>query len=783
MAVARITRIRRIGDYRAFHSWGDSGASPFVRVNLIYGTNGSGKSTLANLLQDCCGQEVPVGLGLQLDVEENGKSSVVTESTPEFWNRVLVFNRSYVENNLRFDDEGGPSPDSLLTLGKVNVANEEELARKRERREKAREELREARSERTGADTQAQKRLSAVAKTIAEELQPSRLQRFRGTNVYTKAEVRARLEGDRAVLAKASEDVPADIARATAAAMPEFNLDARATLPEDDAVRGSREMLGAEIVVQVLEELRGDGDRAAWVQDGIALHEGLDRCLFCGERLSAARRHALTAHFDDALRSLQKRIDGEIVRIESAVVESKAYLDRFPVPRDVYSDLADGLAAARLAYETEHRAYAATVGRLVVLLRKKRGNPFQSPELGTDLHLDAPECGAIEQIVATHKSRVQAHATEVAEAATRVELARLAEFADEYDAAAKTLDQKVKLVADREDELRVLDSRIATLENVSADPVPKADELTENVTRLLGRAELAFRTAEDGLHYLIERDRKPATHLSEGERTAIALLHFLTSVREDVMTGDEPILVIDDPVSSLDHEILFGASAFIWAGLVPAQHVGQFFLLTHNFELFRQWIVQLERVKKAEVPGGFTIHELRMRYLLESDGVVRRVPRLEPWNSKLSNKLRSQYHFWFSRVAQTLVAATPDLGLAERMELLALAPNAARRMMEGFLSFRFPEHIGNFHGGMGAALEKVNDEALRNRVERYLHAYSHNDEGDISAMLDPSEATTVFRALFELMKAVDANHLSGMCAALALDENQLLTAVASPVTP
>ncbi|QQD77190.1 AAA family ATPase [Curtobacterium sp. YC1] len=59
-------------------------------------------------------------------------------------------------------------------------------------------------------------------------------------------------------------------------------------------------------------------------------------------------------------------------------------------------------------------------------------------------------------------------------------------------------------------------------------------------TGLLGRSELAFTPSDDGKHYKIERSGLPATNLSEGERTAIALLHFLASIREGVFRATRP---------------------------------------------------------------------------------------------------------------------------------------------------------------------------------------------------------------------------------------------------
>lgn len=73
------------------------------------------------------------------------------------------------------------------------------------------------------------------------------------------------------------------------------------------------------------------------------------------------------------------------------------------------------------------------------------------------------------------------------------------------------------------------------------------------------------------------------------------------------------------------------------------------------------------------------------------------------------------------------------------------------------------------------ALGRVSDQSIRTHVERYVHAYSHNEEGDISASVDPSEAVTVLRSLFQMMKVVDGEHFEAMCRALKLDAAVLLT--------
>ena len=118
-----IKRFSRIGDFRAFQNWsGDGHPVEFQRVNLIYGTNGGGKSTLVCLMRECAEADIATPVAnLKLDIASGTVRSSVDETDSTFWPRVKVFNADYVHDNLGFDDDDGPSPDSLLTLGKPNV--------------------------------------------------------------------------------------------------------------------------------------------------------------------------------------------------------------------------------------------------------------------------------------------------------------------------------------------------------------------------------------------------------------------------------------------------------------------------------------------------------------------------------------------------------------------------------------------------------------------------------------------------------------------------------------
>ncbi|GAB3584521.1 AAA family ATPase [Leifsonia lichenia] len=776
MARALITRVRKIGNYRVFQAWNDENRpNEFARVNLIYGTNGSGKSTLANLFRACAtASPEATRSNIELGVSVDGVETSITQSSEGFWARVKVFNAEYVQENLRFDDAHGPRSDSLLTLGKTNVDAERELEDAELRRTEIEPLAAEARALAKSTDTELQQRMTEIAGRIVDDLRSSPVATYRGTNVYTRRNVRSLLAGDRTVFDSASTDIAADIKTANSDAPASYTSLARTLLPGPDALLdASVELLNTDVTSRPLAELAADASRAMWVQEGLALHVHEQHCLFCGNGISASRRADLAAHFDRSVTDLQSRIDAQLNVLKGCHAEASKMAESIPRDGDLYPDLAGMLRAARSNARAQIDRFQKTISELSEALTAKRSNPFRSTSYVASA-IEIPTLDEVAGVVAAHEKRRSEHTAQATVAARRVELARVKSLADEYDRRAASLQEVTERANELEAELKDIRGRIIALSNVDADPVPQAAELTTSVSRLLGRSDLAFAPSEDGKQYRIERAGSPATHLSEGERTAIALLHFLASIREGVIAGDEPIVVIDDPVSSMDDGILFGISSFLWSSLVENTYASQVLLLTHNFELFRQWVIQLEGAGK-HVIGGYTIHEIRMRHRSRGSEKPRRLPQFDPWtaNTRQSSRLRSLYHFLFARVATSVIEATPEISLAERMDLLALAPNAARKMIEAFLSFRFPQHIGRFHIGMKAAISELEDPAIRTHVERYLHAYSHNEEGNVSAMLDPSEATVVLRSLFLMIRANDPRHLSAMCEALGIDEAAL----------
>ena len=278
-----------------------------------------------------------------------------------------------------------------------------------------------------------------------------------------------------------------------------------------------------------------------------------------------------------------------------------------------------------------------------------------------------------------------------------------------------------------------------------------AEELTEDVAAYLGRDELRFEVEQNG--YRITRGGHPATHLSDGERTAIAFLYFLKSLNATDFDLETGIVVIDDPVSSLDANSLFSAFGYLKQRTANA---GQLFVLTHNFTFFRQvrnWYYNLPGQKKKDMdqrPARF--------YMLATEfvGGVRtaKLDVLDPF----LHQYESEYYYLFKRVHEEAhKAVAPDL------EAYYAMPNIARRLLEAFLAFRIPDKPGELY----QKLECVDyDVAKKTRILRFLHTYSHFDQvaepdHDPSAL---SETPAILQEVLALVGHCDPGHYNAMTA-------------------
>lgn len=748
MKLTRITKVR----HRVFRdfTWA-SDLHAFGQFNLIYGWNGCGKTTLSSLLS-LVEKKTALTEG-ELELEFDGATKVTgAELASKLVPQVRVFNRDFINTTL--SSTGGIAP--IYFLGEDSVEKQKELDELKNDLVSANTEVTAAMSEKSAAESKLDDFCKDKAKVIKELLTTANSQTY---NNYDKRDFKRTAQaltapGARASLLSDEQKAPlrsqknaqpkADVAKLVAPA-----VDLAVLTLEVDA------LVGCSVVAQTLEELKAHAKLASWVQTGLSLHSGehlSDTCRFCRQPLEATRRAALEAHFNDAFANFQGDLDALLTEIQ----KKRGSLGSLELPdaSRFYDALNSEVIAARGSVTQALTATGSMLDALIDRLEAKRANPFAPAPAAKMSDQPPPPIGsavaALNALVERHNQTSARFKASVDDACKKLEASYIAEAHPEFLQLANAVNDSSTALENLKGKPAHIKQQIHALESQILEHQRPADELTKELREYLGRDELRFEVSGTG--YALTRNGQQVSHLSEGERTAIAFLYFLKSLQDKTFELAKGIVVIDDPVSSLDANALFSAFGYMKE---RTKQCGQLFILTHSFPFFRlvkNWFHHLPKQNSPHLERRlgrfFLLHSLR-----HIDGS--RTSRLGPLDPLLQEH-ESEYQYLFKRVYEE--AHRNDVG---KLELHYGLPNVARRLVEAFLAFRFPEMSGD----LGPRLDRVAfDNAKKIRILRLLNTYSHagaitEPEHDLSLL---AETQPVLLDLLELMKAVDKDHYEGL---------------------
>lgn len=744
MSITRISRLRDCGIFRDF-TWPEE-LPDFGRYNLIYGWNGTGKTTLSRILRCLEKRTAPAG---EVKVVLDGRD-LRGNDFPNVQVPVRVFNREFIAENV-FPVAGGVMP-PIFVLGAESVEKQKDIEHLKGDRATAQSKLHSVRSTKQTAERDFDQFCVDRARVIKETLRSS------GQNPYNNYD-KSNFKRDAQEMAAAGhgaahrlsdterESLLTQLRTAPKPQVPEVQY----TLPDFKGIVTSlSELLATTVVSAALEDLKRDPTVAEWTRQGLKLHRdrNAERCLFCEQPLPPDRLPALEAHFSAQYEQFMQRLDRSIEELQRAS-EAAAKL-RLPNKAELYDDLWPEFQTAEAGLREALDAARRFLDAAAQALTDKKRRAFEP----VALRLQAPpvDADAVEKLNAVLRKHNQAcddFQSRVDSARKRLALDMIAEALADFVRLRDAEQQANKDVEAAEREVRRLDAEIARLEREIVEHRQPADELNEELRQYLGHDELRLDIKETG--YTITRGGVPALALSEGEMTAIALLYFLKSLRDRSFDLPNGVVVLDDPVSSLDANALYLAFGFIRERTKDA---GQLFILTHNFSLFRQirnWFHHLKGQKKNDInqrPARFFMLDCAHN----ANGRCAAIRRLD----SLLEQYDSEYHYLFARVYRASSETGPG-----RLEENYVLPNMARRMLEAFLAFRQPQTSGELWQKVQALRF---DEAKKLRILRFLHTHSHSSavgepEHDPSVL---AEGAAVLKDLLELIQSQDAAHYSAM---------------------
>ncbi len=187
--------------------------------------------------------------------------------------------------------------------------------------------------------------------------------------------------------------------------------------------------------------------------------------------------------------------------------------------------------------------------------------------------------------------------------------------------------------------------------------------------------------------------------LSDGEKTALAFAYFLSKFENEINTPEkvkDSVVVIDDPISSLDDNRLYSTAHLIWRNF---EEVRQLIVLSHNF-LFLKFF------------NSFYCGKANCLFL---DG-----EKITDLPDELKN-FETPYFYMLKTIIDFLDQNNQNVNYNEAKRYL---PNFIRRVLETFLSFKFSRTVNKAGGhrspGLNEFDENIDNTDMEDEIKKAL---------------------------------------------------------------
>lgn len=345
-----------------------------------------------------------------------------------------------------------------------------------------------------------------------------------------------------------------------------------------------------------------------WVRDGHTHFSGSagGKCPYCQQKLPANFENEIAATFDaqyqqdirdlGQFQTTYSRETADIVRVLQTntadampSLDLKAYQERLSLLESKFE-----VNRQRIAEKVKEPSKTVSLEDTDTLLL----------EIGAMIDDINKLIKANNDVVAAKKSSKEKCKTEIMQHLAFLLADEVTSYKDEVARLKTEIDDVTERGKKLKKEIGELTTQISELNKHNVNTEAAIDSINK-ILRDSGFQGFSIR-AKDGVENVYEIVRENGTvaeNLSEGERNFIAFLYFYHRVRGSMNSEElkEKIVVIDDPVSSMDSTALFIVSAIAREMInvcrnnteylnpqVPGDYIKQLFILTHNVYFHRE---------------------------------------------------------------------------------------------------------------------------------------------------------------------------------------------------
>ena len=761
MIVRRVSELKQAGVWKDFSATADLRLEPRT---LIYGFNGSGKTILSRVFSSIergsLEDRLPPETTFKIEASDGTTVTQDPISNP-FGNNLLVFNTDFVSRNFEWD---ASSTKGIAYLSEKKVDARKEFDEVTPKLAAAKQHTKTREKEKTKADKDLSDFKTRVARNIRE---------VASSSTYTQSYDARKIQGHYSKASfgaerKLSEEDLKKNQGVLAQREPLPTLSFSPSLPAGliDWFKVGQALLTQSVSGIALKEFEAHSDALRWVEEGLHYHDehSVTDCLLCGNPFSEERRAQLRGLFDKSWTEALRALEDAVKHGQEHQQALRELYRSIPKEAEFTAEDREVFTQNRALFETAIKQLGVCVGELLKGLEVRAANPTKEVVVTGDLadfNLEkwVAEYGTIETALTAaakrHNDAFTSFAAMQKDAFTRIEAHVLATNQGDWNRLQKDVqDAEAELTTAQRDE-KLLADRQLELRNDLQDHGVGADKLNELIWAYLGHKELRL-VAEAGGYKILRPSGKPATELSEGERTAVSFCYFLTQLAAEGRKVEDLVLVIDDPISSLDT----AARTYAYSLMTRmTKKCAQVIVLTHNTSFMNMVKREFKNLQGREDKRGkgkqvMALLSLDCRNSGEGD---ERVTSLTTMHTLLVT-YDSEYHYLFSLVQKAARNKATDQ--------LFLLPNATRKLLEMFATFCSPERP-KYADALGDHHDTVKDKLDLRALERLVQIESHGTIDGLGTLPDLTleEAIRAAEAAINFIKEVGKDHYKKMCAA------------------
>jgi len=693
------------------------------QFNYFFGSNGTGKTTISRVIADeamfpTCNVNWKAGTKLQ----------------------PLVYNRHFVEQNFNQSAE----LKGVFTLGEKQLDTLAKIAAAKAELDALTTKIATLTQSLQGADGNAGKKgelakleVALIEKCWAQKKKyDAKLQGgfegYRNSSEKFKNKVQQENQSNKAALlalANLEKKAGSVFGPTPAAAASISAVDTtRLVGYEADPILRKRILGKDDVDIAAMIRKLGNSD---WVREGRGFYQVNDgTCPFCQQETSAAFAKSLDEYFDETFLTDSNAIDELVTNYATEAARLQNQLGAIMAAPSKFLDV------------EKLKAEKAILDRIITLNIQNLAIKKKEPSRVVELDSVTNVCATIKSLidvantyVADHNKMVANISAERSTLTTQIwkfvvdelktDLAAYKTAKDDLDKAIAAMTSHLKAAktakATKEIEIRALEKQTTSIQ-------PTIDGINNLLVSFGFQGFKLTKTVSGTAYKLVRSDGSDAkTTLSEGEKTFVTFLYFYHLLKgsdsDSGMTTDR-IVVFDDPVSSLDSDILFIVGSLI-KGLVEDVragngHIKQIFVLTHNVYFHKE-------VTYTPKQKGVSPNE-RTYWIIRKPGLFSKIEK-HP-----TNPIKTSYELLWAEVRK------PD------RSNLAIQ-NTLRRILENYFKI-----LGGIEFDQLCAMFDGKEKIICRSLCSWVHDGSHYAHDDLYVSIDESMVESylkVFRAIFD----------------------------------